>query len=268
MAEIYSDINQAVLRNVPAGSLALDVGCGTGILGAELKKRDCTVYGIEYSKGSASLARTKLEKVIIADLEQEPPRLDERFDVVIFADVLEHLRDPEQVLKRYLRFSKPNGTVVVSLPNIANWTMRMKLLFGSFNYKETGILDRTHLHFYTLTTARKLMEGAGLRVIKIDLNPNFVRSCLGLIKSISSMFGIKGKDHEVHEQLLNSKAFRFYAAAVLPIETMIAKAWRRLFAYQFILVGKNDAAEAAGALTEIATNGQARLPLKEDLRSS
>lgn len=241
MAEIYSDINQAVLRNVPAGSVALDVGCGTGILGAELKKSSCTVYGIEYSKEAASLAGKRLEKVLVADLEQELPSLDERFDVLIFADVLEHLRDPEEVLKRYLRFSKPNGTVLVSLPNIANWTIRIKLLFGKFNYTETGILDRTHLHFYTLTTAKKLMEGAGLTIVKVDLNPNFVRSCLGLIRSMSSMFGIKGQDHEVHEQLLNSKAFRFYTAAILPVETMIAKVWRRLFAYQFILVGKNDA---------------------------
>src|SRR5438552_14623155 len=79
MAEIYSDLNQAVLRHVPAGSLALDVGCATGILGAELKKRNCTVYGIECSKESASLASGKLEKIIITDLEQDLPKLDERF---------------------------------------------------------------------------------------------------------------------------------------------------------------------------------------------
>jgi len=230
MAEIYSDINQAVLRNVPKGSSVLDVGCGTGTLGAELRKKNCTVFGIEYSKESADLASKRLNKVILSDIESEIPKIDRKFDVIIFADVLEHLKNPETVLKSYLRFIKPSGIVVISLPNIANWTIRLKLLFGNLTPTETGILDKTHLHFYTLKTAKRMIESVGLKISRIDLNPNFVRSAV--------MFGIKGGNHQVHEQLLNSKAFKFYTKIVLPIETLIARLWRKMFSYQFIFVAR------------------------------
>ena len=114
----------------------------------------------------------------------------------------------------------------------------MKLLFGNFNYTKTGILDETHLHFYTIKSAKKMIENTELIVEKIDITPNFVRFFLEPIKKISSLFGVKGEEHEVHEQLLNSHAFRIYERAVLPFETSIAKLWKNLFAYQIVLVGR------------------------------
>jgi methionine biosynthesis protein MetW len=234
MATLYADINHAVLRNVPAGTTVLDIGCGTGILGAELKKKGCTVYGIEYEPAAAAIARKRLDRVIIADIEREPPRVDQRFDVLIFADVLEHLRNPGDVLKRFLRFLKPSGIAIISLPNIANWTVRSRLLTGNFSRTETGILDKTHLHFYTLATARQMLSHAGLRIEKIDVTPNFIRSPF---KAIQDLCG-KRHDHKRYERLFTSTPYKLYAKTVLPLETFIARLWKRGFAYQFVFVAE------------------------------
>ncbi len=238
MATIYTDINQAVLRNVPERSLVLDVGCGTGALGEKLKQKGCIVHGVEYSKESAEKAKKRIDEVFIANIEQEIPKLRKKYDFLIFADVLEHLRNPEDVLKKYSIFLKEKGIAIISLPNIANWSIRIKLLFGKFNYTKTGILDETHLHFYTIKSAKKMIEKAEFAVEKIDLTPNFVRCFLEPIKKIANLFGVKGKDYEVHEQLLNSSVFKIYKKAVLPIETFIAKLWKNLFAYQIVFVAR------------------------------
>ena len=88
------------------------------------------------------------------------------FDRVLFMDVLEHLRRPEQLLEQCRALLKANGRVVVSVPNVANLTVRLGLLFGRWQYAERGIMDRTHMRFYTRKTARRLLEAAGFRVIK------------------------------------------------------------------------------------------------------
>ena len=240
MALIYTDVNQAVLRNVPSKSLVLDIGCGTGVLGEELKKQGCKVDGVEYSEESADIAKTKIDEVFICNIETELPKTNKKYDVIIFADVLEHLRNPEEVLKNFLSLLKKEGSVIISFPNIANWSIRIKLLFGRFNYTKTGILDETHLHFYTIRSARKMIASTELKVEKIDITPNFVRFFLEPIKKVSSLFGIKGKDYEVHEKLLDSKAFKIYQRAVMPIETFVAKLWKNLFAYQIVLIARKN----------------------------
>lgn len=238
MALIYTDVNQAVLRNVPIKSSVLDVGCGTGALGEKLKQKGCKIDGVEYSKESADIAKTKIDEVFICNIETDIPQTKKKYDVLIFADVLEHLRNPEKVLKNFLSLLKKEGSVIISLPNIANWSIRIKLLFGRFNYTKTGILDETHLHFYTIKSAKKMISHAELRVEKIDITPNFVRFFLEPIKKISYLFRIKGKDYEVHEQLLNSNAFKIYQRAIMPIETFVAKLWKNLFAYQIVLIAR------------------------------
>ena len=211
---------------------------GSGILGTKLKEKGCLVYGIDISKKALALAKKRVDKTILLDIEKDVPSLDKKFDVIIFADILEHLRDPEKVLKRYLQFLKPNGKIVVSLPNIANWSIRIKLLFGSFRYTETGILDKTHLHFYTLQTAKDFLRNSGITLQKIDITPSFARSLLGVLQSYAKIRGVKGGRKDQHEYLLKSPFYNFYRQGILPLETFISKIWKGLFAYQFILVGK------------------------------
>jgi len=148
-----------VLELVPPGSRVLDVGCAEGYLAAELKARGCDVIGVEPDERAAAIARER--GIDVLDVDIENVTLDAAgFDVVIFADVLEHLRDPEEVLRRML----PAGRVVVSLPNIAHWTARRTLLRGDFPREDFGLFDRTHLRYFTRATARELAETAGYRV--------------------------------------------------------------------------------------------------------
>ena len=156
--------HRAVADAVPPGSRVLDVGCAGGHLAAELTTaRGCRVTGIELD-GSA--ARTRGIDVIEADVERDG--LDATgFDVVVFADVLEHLRDPAAVLRQ----ARAAPLAVVSVPNIAHWTARRALLRGRFPREEFGLFDRTHLRFHTRATAHALAHEAGWEVAEDRFTP-------------------------------------------------------------------------------------------------
>jgi hypothetical protein len=112
---------------------------------------------------------------------------------VIFADVLEHLVDPWSTLRQALAYVKPGGSVVISLPNIANYGVRLNLLKGEFRYQDFGIYDRTHLRFFTRETFQELVAGAGLRVVEWRYTPNLTetglfRRTLGRIPGLAGAF--------------------------------------------------------------------------------
>ena len=117
---------------------------------------------------AALVAEEWTERVVVGNVDD--PGVweavdDESFDVVTFGDVLEHLRDPLAVLRAAVRKLKPSGFIVSSLPNVAHGDVRLSLLHGSFQYGETGLLDRTHMRFFTLQTIRELLHDAGLVVV-------------------------------------------------------------------------------------------------------
>jgi SAM-dependent methyltransferase len=149
----------------------LDVGCATGYVAATLSDRGCTVVGIEGDPHAAEKARSVTERVVVGDLE-DPATIDslgdDSFDVVLCGDVLEHLVDPIAVLRRAVEHLRPDGIVIVSVPNVAHADVRLNLLQGRFPYTETGLLDRTHLRFYTASSARELLEHAGLLVVRTE----------------------------------------------------------------------------------------------------
>lgn len=150
----------------------LEVGCATGYISKNLKKNGCYVVGIEIDKNAAEVAKRYCDEVITGDIETlELP--SDKFDVILFMDVLEHLKDPESVLKKVMNNLKEDGIVIVSVPNIANWKIRLNLLFGNFNYTTIGILDETHLRFFTYKTIKKLIDKAGLKVVHEDITPSF-----------------------------------------------------------------------------------------------
>lgn len=145
----------------------LDVGCATGDVARVLNSRGCRVSGVEIDAESAELARPDLEELVITDLDTSP--LSDHFkagsfDVVIFADVLEHLRDPVAVLRDSLSLLAPDGRVVISIPNVAHGSVRLALLQGRWNYTETGLLDSTHIRFFTRSGFLTLLDEAGLAV--------------------------------------------------------------------------------------------------------
>lgn len=117
------------------------MGCGFGALGEELQKRNNIVYGIDISKYAVSVAKDRINGAFVSnatELENLPEEIvNEKFDLIIFADILEHIYDPADLLSKYIQFLKPSGTIIASIPNIATWNVRFSLLFGSFTYKDT-----------------------------------------------------------------------------------------------------------------------------------
>ncbi len=143
----------------------LDVGCANGYLAEVLTARGCTVSGVEYDAAAAEEARQYLDRLVVGDLEQLDlvGELGEgQFDVVVFGDVLEHLRDPGAALRDARTLLRPGGRIVASVPNIAHGAVRLALLRGRWDYTDKGLLDRTHIRFFTLDAVCELLESAGL----------------------------------------------------------------------------------------------------------
>jgi 2-polyprenyl-3-methyl-5-hydroxy-6-metoxy-1,4-benzoquinol methylase len=157
-------------RIVGPGRNVLDVGCASGYLGVLLAADGCTVVGVESDIEAAAVAKSSgaYQAVHTIDLDHAASSLPSgTFDVILCADVLEHLRQPEDVLRRLGPLLAAGGRFVISLPNVAHLSVRLELLTGRFRYADTGILDRTHLHFYTHESAQTLITAAGLRVESI-----------------------------------------------------------------------------------------------------
>jgi len=156
-----------VRRLVPAGARRLlDVGCGAGAVGSALKfERDVEVVGIELDKTAAARAKESLDSVVVGDAVASMSELqDARFDAVLFADLLEHLPRPELALAQARRLLAPGGVVVASLPNVRHWSVVRQLLEGDFRYEPAGILDRTHLRFFTRQSAQRLLQENGFTI--------------------------------------------------------------------------------------------------------
>ena len=149
----------------------VDFGCHNGFLSKVLKDRGCSVVGIELDPEAAEQARSVCDKVICADLDELDlvKALDgERFDVGLFGDVVEHLKDPRRVLVQMRELLAPGGYIVVSVPNVAHISIRLKMLKGEFEYEERGILDDTHLRFFTANNITSFMESCGYLLDTMD----------------------------------------------------------------------------------------------------
>lgn len=148
----------------PGAGRVLDVGCAAGEVGAALKiqGRAHEVVGLELSPDAAAVAREQLDDVIVGDIETlEIPYPDGYFDVLLYADVLEHLRNPWSVLERQRALLRPGGLVVASLPNIGHYSTLLMLLRQQWRYQDLGIMDYTHLRFFTRSGVLDLFRRAG-----------------------------------------------------------------------------------------------------------
>jgi len=153
------------LDTVPAR--VLEVGCGSGNTLAYLKERGAAhTCGIELDPQVAEEARGRVDHLLVGDIDQiKLPYEPGTFDCIIFGDVLEHLRDPWGALEKLTAFLRPGGVVLASIPNVRFYGVSLRLLLlGRWDYREEGILDRTHLRFFTRRSMRQLFQGAGLQV--------------------------------------------------------------------------------------------------------
>jgi O-antigen biosynthesis protein len=173
------NIDRLAVDKIPENSRVLDIGCATGHIGEYLiREKKCLVYGVEERSDEANIAKKILTEVISADIEQElsvKRILDlvrgEKFDVILATSVIEHLEDQSGFLRNCKKLLKQNGIIVASTPNIAHWTMRLSLLKGNFDYTEYGILDNTHLHFFTVKTFLQLFEKNNFAVKELLIDP-------------------------------------------------------------------------------------------------
>lgn len=142
----------------PEAKRILDVGCGAGATGLELMNRQsCELYGVELHPLAAKAAKGHYQAVLEEDVEEvKLPYPEGFFDCMIFADILEHLKDPWSVIQSYAAHLSPAGSIVCSIPNISHAEALFPLLLGEWNYRDAGILDRTHLRFFTPQTVHTL----------------------------------------------------------------------------------------------------------------
>lgn len=194
-----------------AGTL-LDLGAAGGELGHALRKKFRRTIGFEYDIDRLAELHERFDQAVIADLETVR-RLPANADVIVLADILEHLREPSALLSCVRQSLTPEGHLFVSVPNIANVTVRIGLLFGIFEYRERGILDSSHLRFYTMRAIKRDIERAGFRIVAI-------------------------RGSSVPIRLIVPKAPEFLLRIGERILTVVTRVWRGLFAYQIIIVAR------------------------------
>ena len=236
--QYFEDVNWGLLRlwNGRRGLRVLDAGCGFATTSERIQKLGNEVTGIEESAIACEVAGTRIARIVQADLQQADLG-DEQFDVLIFADVLEHVPWPVGVLRKYLRWLKPDGSVILSLPNVGLWSVRFAHLFGSWQYEETGVLDRTHLRFFTRKSAKWLLGECGLEPVTTTYNPGLVRPLVPIAKKLLAKPATTGETQPA-DALLKSKPYQLYLKTAYPIERAAASLWPGMLAFQMIFEAK------------------------------
>ena len=196
------------------GQQLLDVGCARGHLSTALQKQGWKVTGIEYDPQDAQAAQEAGISMIVGTAESALSNMTDTFDVIVFADVLEHFLEPLEVLTLAKNCLNPGGRIVISIPNVAHLTVRLQLLLGSFNYTDRGILDRTHLHFYTKRSLREMITQANLEIVHLGATPAPIEEVLPVLRKVKPL------------------------RAILEFNAFTARAWKSLLAYQYIAVTK------------------------------
>lgn len=182
--------NPLILNQVKENSTIFDIGCNTGNLAKGLKKfKKSTVNGVDISEKALKVAERYLDKSRVLNLEDfnKFPFSTTNYDYVVLADVLEHVRNPEEILKKIktqLKFKE----LIISLPNVAFISVRLSLLLGNFNYTSYGILDDSHVKFYTLRSARKMFEDSGYSIINISPFPLTNKKLSWITHPLTRMF--------------------------------------------------------------------------------
>lgn len=226
--------NRALCELIGRPRSVLDIGCGIGENGRFARGRGAHVVGLERAESARAYAREALHEVLDVDIEDRKALgafLGERsFDLVILGDVLEHLRDPRQVLADLVDAVAPGTHFLISLPNVATWPVRLSLLSGKFDYQSSGVLDRTHLRFFTLRSATELAEASGLEVMRVAHNPMLVRALKPLIA--------RGQPSEAQADprwLARSLPYKLYQGFVRPVEDVVTERAPGFFAFQHVL---------------------------------
>lgn len=177
------DAHSILMRLVPRGSKVLELGSASGYLSGYMEQvLGCRVTGLEADPTATAIAKTRCTEVYTADLDApnalDVARASAPYDVLFAAAILEHLKQAETILQAAHSLLKPGAIIIVSLPNIAHWSIRLRLLRGQFEYEDYGVMDKTHVHLYTLKTGRELLEQTGYHVESIKIAGSGIQNVL------------------------------------------------------------------------------------------
>lgn len=201
-----------LVRRLGRGPI-LDVGAASGQLGRLLTDTDLPIDGIEPDEDAAAAARPFYRSMVTSRIE-EANLPDSTYPVIVCADVLEHTADPEAVLRHLIAASTSGATFIISVPNVAHLAARLLLLAGQFPRHDRGIFDRTHLHFYTRSTAVELVRSAGLRISSVNTTPVPL------------------------EDVWPRSLGRTTREAAMRVQTLAARVAPSLFAFQWLIVAR------------------------------
>ena len=159
------EAHRKMLALMPPGARVLEVGAATGYLSEVIRDAGFTVMAVEVDSAAAAIARSRRIDVCVSRLEElVVPETYGTFDCLLLGDVLEHVADADSFLSAGLRYLRRTGCVVLSVPNVAHWSLRWSLLNGRFEYTRTGLLDDTHVRFYTAASLERILRALGLTV--------------------------------------------------------------------------------------------------------
>lgn len=242
LPDYYSRFNPDLLALIPPDAkVVLEIGCGAGALCEAYRRVNPGVkwLGVESNPEASESAKTHGIDVIQKDVEGDAYADDDReitisfthtkemyrkeIDCLVFGDVLEHLRDPWAVMKRLAGFLRPGAQVLASIPNVQHWTVIRDLLAGKWEYQDEGLLDRTHLRFFTLDSIRKMFDQAGLHIHEIrgrDLCNEGHREFADAIMSADdhlgkNVFDLLGLNEAEWERC--TRAYQYIVRAVKPV---------------------------------------------------
>ncbi|MGB5217942.1 MAG: class I SAM-dependent methyltransferase [Smithella sp.] len=240
--QYYEELHHGLLRQVGTGLKILDIGCGYGQNGAAMIKKSNDVFGVDLSPLAIEKAKKRLTCAVVADFsrpETIPEEISrEKFDMVVFSDILEHVYDPLLLIRNARPLMKENAILLVSVPNIANWLTRLRLLCGSWEYTVSGMMDRTHIRFFTLKSIKRLIQAAGFDVVHVYATPYLLRGLVG-IQARNRMFPESRNAQPTEpEALAGNPYYRFYMKYVYQPEAFIANLWKSMFAYQLVITAR------------------------------
>jgi SAM-dependent methyltransferase len=241
--------NPTIARLLGRPRSVLDVGCGEGQNGAVARRRGARVVGVDADGAALRRAASRLDAVLSVDLARPgalPAALEtaapgERFEVALLADVLEHVADPWRLLAEVVSLLADGGHVIVSVPNVAAWPVRARLLAGRFDYEASGVLDATHLRFFTRRSLLALVDEAGLELLTTDLTPMLSRALLRgplLAQTSSRERPPRAPASDAPVDLDRTWPFALYRELAFPLERAVSRWAPGLAAFQHVVVAR------------------------------
>jgi 2-polyprenyl-3-methyl-5-hydroxy-6-metoxy-1,4-benzoquinol methylase len=161
----------AHLNAFPTQGKVLDVGAASGTLARMCQNKTLRLFGVEPNPDWAQMASPLYEKMWICSISELDVSLLSGYDVVVLGDILEHLPFPEMILQKLVKHQVAGARFIISVPNIANLWIRLNLLLGRFDYTDRGIMDRTHLRFFTRKTFVQMLNSSGLEIVSMQVTP-------------------------------------------------------------------------------------------------